>query len=83
MRRLTSRLSHYEILSSIGIGGIGEVYWSRDSELNGNVAIKVIPEIFAQDSDRLARFQLNTPSETDDPSTMIVVLNWMATLKWL
>jgi len=52
-----TRLSHYEILSPIGVGGMGEVYRARDSKLNRDVAIKVLPEIFAQDSDRLARFQ--------------------------
>ncbi len=52
-----ARLSHYEILSPIGAGGMGEVYRARDSKLNRDVAIKVLPEVFARDSDRLARFQ--------------------------
>jgi eukaryotic-like serine/threonine-protein kinase len=52
-----TRLSHYEIIAPIGVGGMGEVYRARDSKLNRDVAIKVLPEAFARDSDRLARFQ--------------------------
>lgn len=50
-------LSHYEIVSTIGVGGMGEVYRARDRKLNREVAIKVLPETLAQDPDRLARFQ--------------------------
>ena len=52
-----TRLSHYEIIAPIGVGGMGEVYRARDSKLNRDVAIKVLPEAFARDSDRLTRFQ--------------------------
>ena len=48
-----TRLNHYEILGPIGVGGMGEVYRARDSKLNRDVAIKVLPEAF-RDSDRLA-----------------------------
>src|SRR6266851_1534345 len=51
------RLGPYEILSAIGAGGMGEVYRARDTRLKRHVAIKVLPEAFAQDPDRLARFQ--------------------------
>jgi serine/threonine protein kinase len=51
-----SRLGPYEILSPIGAGGMGEVYRARDSKLNRDVAIKVLPNIFASDPERLARF---------------------------
>jgi eukaryotic-like serine/threonine-protein kinase len=50
-------LGPYEILSAIGAGGMGEVYEARDNKLRRNVAIKVLPEAFAHDHDRLARFQ--------------------------
>ena len=52
-----SRLGPYEILSAIGAGGMGEVYRARDTKLNRDVALKVLPESFATDPDRLARFQ--------------------------
>ena len=51
------RLGVYEILSLIGAGGMGEVYRARDTRLKREVAIKVLPEAFSHDPDRLARFQ--------------------------
>ncbi len=51
-----TRLGPYQILSALGAGGMGEVYRARDSKLNRDVAIKVLPEAFAADSERLARF---------------------------
>jgi serine/threonine protein kinase len=47
----------YEILAAIGAGGMGEVYRARDRKLDRDVAIKILPEAFAHDADRLARFQ--------------------------
>src|SRR5437667_7573950 len=52
-----TKLGRYEIRSQIGAGGMGEVYRARDEKLNRDVAIKILPEAFAQDSDRLARFK--------------------------
>src|SRR5438309_1919424 len=54
---LGTKLGRYEIRSQIGAGGMGEVYRARDEKLNRDVAIKILPEAFAQDSDRLARFR--------------------------
>ena len=51
-----TRLGVYEIVSLLGAGGMGEVYRARDTRLNRDVAIKVLPEAFAADPDRLARF---------------------------
>ena len=51
------KLSHYEILSLLGKGGMGEVYRGRDTKLKRDVAIKVLPEAFARDAERMARFQ--------------------------
>jgi Tol biopolymer transport system component len=51
-----SRLGSYEVLAKLGEGGMGEVYRARDTRLKREVAIKVLPETFATDADRLARF---------------------------
>src|SRR5277367_1206418 len=51
------RLGPYEILAPIGAGGMGEVYRARDTKLDRDVAIKVLPASFAQDPERLARFE--------------------------
>src|SRR6266705_3233856 len=51
-----TRLGPYEIVASIGAGGMGEVYRARDTRLNRDVALKILPETFAHDADRLARF---------------------------
>jgi len=51
------KLAHYEILDPIGKGGMGEVYRARDTKLDRDVAIKVLPEEFAQDEERVARFE--------------------------
>jgi Tol biopolymer transport system component len=52
-----ARLGPYEIVSALGAGGMGEVYRARDAKLNRDVALKVLPEAFILDPDRLARFK--------------------------
>ena len=52
-----TRIGVYEILAPIGAGGMGEVYRARDTRLNRDVALKVLPTLVAADRDRLARFE--------------------------
>ena len=52
-----TRLGPYEIVGAIGAGGMGEVYRARDTKLHRDVAIKVLPDLFAGDPERLARFE--------------------------
>ena len=52
-----TRLGPYEVLSPLGAGGMGEVYRARDTKLGREVAIKVLPAAFANDAERMARFQ--------------------------
>ena len=51
------RLGHYDVTALIGEGGMGQVYQATDTQLNRQVALKILPEAFATDPDRLARFQ--------------------------
>src|SRR5579862_839528 len=52
-----TKLGSYEVVTQIGAGGMGEVYRARDTRLNRDVALKVIPQGFASDADRMARFE--------------------------
>ena len=52
-----TRLGSYEVVAQIGAGGMGEVYQAHDTKLGRDVAIKVLPEAFAHDPERLSRFQ--------------------------
>jgi non-specific serine/threonine protein kinase len=53
-----TQLGPYEVVSAIGAGGMGEVYRGRDTRLGREIAIKVLPASFAQDAERLGRFEL-------------------------
>lgn len=83
-----TRLGPYTIEAPIGAGGMGEVYRARDTKLNRDVAIKVLPELFAQDRERLMRFEreaqtlasLNHPNVAqvhgvfEDPAALVMEL---------
>src|SRR5262249_60699751 len=50
-------IAHYQIEALLGAGGMGEVYQARDTRLGRSVAVKMLPEIFAKDPERVARFE--------------------------
>jgi Tol biopolymer transport system component len=52
-----TKLAHYDITSHLGNGGMGEVYQATDTKLGRSVAVKLLPEVFANDADRVARFE--------------------------
>ena len=66
-----SRLGTYRLSALIGAGGMGEVYRVSDTKLGRDVAIKVLPDEFSQDADRLARIEI------------VLVLNWVEELRRL
>src|SRR5215475_1528458 len=69
-----AKLGPYEVLASLGAGGMGEVYRDTDTNLGRQVAIKVLPEGFAQDPERVARFEreAKTLASLNHPNIAII-----------
>src|SRR5678809_1224978 len=69
-----ARLGPYEIVSAIGAGGMGEVYRATDTNLGREVAIKVLPDAFAEDPERVARFEreAKTLASLNHPNIAII-----------
>src|SRR5262245_34135616 len=69
-----SRLGPYEIQSAIGAGGMGEVYRATDLNLGREVAIKVLPDAFAKDPERMARFEreAKTLASLNHPNVAVI-----------
>ncbi len=69
-----TKLGPYEITGAIGAGGMGEVYRARDTRLNRDVAIKVLPQAFAADAERLRRFEqeAKAASALNHPNILVI-----------
>jgi len=70
-----TRLGVYDIAAQIGEGGMGQVYRARDTKLGRDVAIKILPEAFAHDADRLARFQREAKALTSLTHPNIAIIH--------
>src|SRR5207247_3049389 len=57
LKMIGASLNQYRITASIGAGGMGEVFRARDTRLNREVAVKILPKDFGSDADRLRRFE--------------------------
>jgi serine/threonine protein kinase len=79
MSMIGKTLAHYSITAEIGKGGMGEVYQAKDTKLGRDVAIKVLPQEFAQDTDRVARFQREAKllASLNHPIFLLRVIKWL------
>jgi len=73
-------LSHYLITTKLGAGGMGEVYRARDTRLDREVAIKVLPTSFAHDANRLLRFEQEARATSALNHPNILILHYPALL---
>src|SRR6266852_4058206 len=72
--KANTKLSHYQIVSRIGTGGMGKVYLAQDTRLDRKVAIKLLNEEFSQDTDKLKRFiqEAKAASALNHPNILTV-----------
>ncbi len=77
-----TKLGSYEVLAPIGAGGMGEVYQAHDTKLGRDVAIKVLPEAFAHDPERLSRFQREAKMLAFTESSQHRHDPWIGAVKW-
>lgn len=73
-----TRLGPYEVVALLGAGGMGEVHRARDTKLNRDVAIKVLPDLFVSDPERLARFQREAQVLASLNHQNIAHIRWLA-----
>src|ERR1700758_4628137 len=69
-----TKLGPYEVISPLGAGGMGEVYRARDTRLERDVAVKVLPALFSKDAERLHRFELEAraTSALNHPNILVM-----------
>ena len=70
-------LAHYRITAELGAGGMGEVWRAEDTKLDREVALKVLPEEFAKDPERMARFE----RRVEAAAQIEIALNWAQPLE--
>ena len=58
-----TKIGHYDVTALLGEGGMGQVCQGTDTQLNREVALKILPDAFADDPDRFARFQRESPPD--------------------
>jgi serine/threonine protein kinase len=70
-----TRLGVYEVIASIGVGGMGEVYRATDTTLSRQVAIKILPDAFASDPERFGTFRMRVEDALIQRETLCVFQN--------
>ena len=71
-----TRLGHYDVTALIGEGGMGQVWQATDTQLNRQVALKILPDVFTSDPDRLARFTREAQaSPSSDLCNLVIALH--------
>ena len=75
-------LLHYQIMKQVGSGGMGEVYQAKDLSLGRDVGIKVIPQEFARDPDRIARFKREAKLLALSQSSQYCGHTWAGRIGW-